>query len=144
MAREERAAWVGLVVTAIAMAVYAVVLTVRAGSTPIERVDWLSVMIWTIVASIVVSIVVNIVWGSIADAGQPRGTRFADERDREISRMGDRVGQAFMVIAGLGAIALCAVDAAPFWIANTVFAGFVLSSLVGGLARVVAYRRGLA
>jgi hypothetical protein len=30
-----------------------------------------------------------------------------------------------------------------FWIANTMFAGFALSAFVGGIASVVAYRRGL-
>jgi len=47
------------------------------------------------------------------------------------------------VIAGLGAIVLCAVEADGFWIANALFFGFALSALVGGVARVVAYRRGL-
>ncbi|ELA03609.1 hypothetical protein OG1X_0502 [Enterococcus faecalis OG1X] len=51
--------------------------------------------------------------------------------------------QAFIVIAGLGVIALCAVGADVFWIANTMFAGFAVAALVGGVARVIAYRRGL-
>ena len=31
----------------------------------------------------------------------------------------------------------------PFWIANAVYLGFVLSAVVGSVAKVVAYRRGL-
>jgi hypothetical protein len=57
--------------------------------------------------------------------------------------MGSRVGQAFMVIAGLGAIVECALRVDWFWIANTVFFGFALSAMVGGVASVIAYRRGL-
>ena len=38
---------------------------------------------------------------------------------------------------------LCALEAEWFWIANTMYFGFALSSLIGGVASVVAYRRGL-
>lgn len=57
--------------------------------------------------------------------------------------MGGRVEQGFVVIAGLGVIALCAVGADVFWIANTMFAGFAVSAFIGCIARVIAYRRGL-
>lgn len=143
MAREERAAWVGLVVSLIAIAVYAAVVAGRAASTPLLEVDWLGPMLWTIIGGIVVSIVVTIIWGLVAEGGSLRGENAADERDRAITQMGDRVGVAFLVIGGVVGIALCAIDAAPFWIANTLYAGFALSSVVGGIARVVAYRRGL-
>lgn len=143
MAREERAAWVGLVVSLIAIAVYAAVVAGRAASTPLPEVDWLGPMLWTIIGGIVVSIVVTIIWGIVAEGGSLRGENAADERDRAITQMGDRVGVAFLVIGGLVGITLCAIDAAPFWIANTLYACFALSSVVGGIARVVAYRRGL-
>ena len=68
---------------------------------------------------------------------------YVDIRDRDISRMGSRVEQSFLVIAGLGVIVLCAARADAFWIANTMFAGFAVSAVVGSVARVVAYRRGL-
>lgn len=143
MAREERAAWVGLVVSLIAIAVYAAVVTARAASAPLTDVDWLGPMLWTIIGGIVVSIFVTIIWGVVAEGGSLRGENAADERDRAISQMGDRVGVAFLVIGGVVGIVLCAVDAIPFLIANTLYAGFALSSVVGGIARVVAYRRGL-
>jgi hypothetical protein len=79
----------------------------------------------------------------LAGMRDPDGVGRSDQRDRDIAHMGDRVGQAFMVIGGLGAIVLCAVEADGFWIANTLFFGFALSALVGGVARVIAYRRGL-
>lgn len=143
MAREERAAWVGLIVSVIAVVVYAAVIAGRTASAAVDSVDWLTPMLWTIIGGIVVSIVVTIIWGVVAEGGSLRGENAADERDREITRMGDRVGVAFLVLGGVGGIALCALDAAPFWIANTLYAGFALSSIIGGVARVVAYRRGL-
>jgi hypothetical protein len=38
---------------------------------------------------------------------------------------------------------LCAFEADWFWIANTMYAGFALSSIIGCIASVIAYRRGL-
>ena len=73
---------------------------------------------------------------------QPGDAFFAiagDSRDGH-----DFVDAALKNGAGLAVIALCAIGAEAFWIANAMFAGFVLAAVVGGLARVIAYRRGLA
>ena len=66
----------------------------------------------------------------------------ADQRDREIEWFGDRIGQAFLVLGGLGGLVLAMTRADWFWIGNAIFAGFVLSAILGGIARLVAYRRG--
>ncbi|MDJ1113135.1 hypothetical protein [Microbacterium dauci] len=142
--REERSVWVGLVVSVVAMIVYGVIMSALLRSTPIEQINWFPLMGWTLGISLVVSLMLTAAWAMIAEAGWPRGLLTSDERDRDIARMGDRVGQAFLVLGGLGAIFLCAADAAPFWIAHSVFAGFALSSIIGSVARVIAYRRGLA
>ena len=143
MVYQERNAWAGLVVGTIGVAVYVVLVLQQAASRPFASVDWFPLMLWTIGLSIAGTIVISIVWGMLAHARDPEGTGRSDIRDRDISRMGARVEQAFVVIAGLGVIALCAVGADVFWIANTMFAGFAISAIVGGIARVIAYRRGL-
>lgn len=143
MVYEERNAWVGLVVGVVAMATYVILVLQQADGGPLTGVDWLPLMLWTIGLSIVVIIVTGILWGIIAGASDPDGAGRSDVRDRDIGRMGSRVEHAFLVIAGLGVIALCAIGADVFWIANTMFLGFAVSSLIGGIARVVAYRRGL-
>lgn len=144
MVYEERNVWTGLVVSVIAVAIYVAMVLQQAGGGPLTDVDWLPLMLWTIGVSIVASIVLSILWGILAGMREPDGVGRSDIRDRDISRMGGRVEQAFVVIAGLGVIALCAVGADVFWIANTMFAGFAVSAIVGGIARVIAYRRGLA
>jgi uncharacterized membrane protein len=144
MVYQERNTWAMLIVTIIALGVYLSVVLQQAGTRPIDDVDWAPLMLWTIGASIVASIVLSIVWGIVAGMRDRAGVGATDERDRDISRMGDRAGQAFLVLGGLGGIALCAIDADDFWIAHTLFLGFALSALVGGAARVIAYRRGLA
>lgn len=143
MAYEERNAWAGLIVGAIVISAYVVLVLQQAAGGPVTDVDWLPLMLWTIGIGIVATIVLSIVWGIVAGAKDPDGVGKSDVRDRDISRMGSRVEQAFVVIAGLGVIALCAVNADVFWIANTMFAGFAVSAMVGSVARVVAYRRGL-
>lgn len=143
MVYEERNAWAGLIVSPISMIVYVVLVLQQAGGRPLTDVDWFPLMLWVIGASIVATIILSIAWGIIAGAKDPDGVGRSDIRDRDISRMGGRVEQAFVVIAGLGVIGLCAVGADVFWIANTMYAGFAVAALVGGVARVIAYRRGL-
>jgi hypothetical protein len=143
MVYEERNAWAGLIVSPIALVVYVVLVLQQAGGGPLTAVDWFPLMLWTIGGGIVATIVISIVWGILAGMKDPDGAGRSDIRDRDIGRMGGRVEQAFVVIAGLGVIALCAVGADVFWIANTMYLGFAVSALVGGIARVIAYRRGL-
>ena len=143
MVYEERNIWASLIVSVIGMVVYVVIVLQQAGGGPVTDVDWVPIMLWTIGASIVAAIVVSIVWGVLAGMRDPDGVGKSDQRDRDIAHMSTRVGQAFLVIAGLGVIVLCAVEADWFWIANTMFFGFAASSIIGGVASVIAYRRGL-
>ena len=144
MVYEERNTWVGLVVSAIGMSIYVIVVVQQAGDGPLTDVVWWPIMLWTIGLSIVASIVISILWGIFAGMRDPDGVGRSDQRDRDIAHMGGRVGQAFTVIAGLGVIVLCAFEIDWFWIANTMFYGFAISTIIGGIASVIAYRRGLA
>ncbi|WP_203582397.1 hypothetical protein [Microbacterium hibisci] len=143
MVYEERNAWASLIVSVIGVSVYVVLVLQQAGGGPLADVDWVPLMLWTIGAGIVGGIVISIAWGIVAGMHDPDGVGKSDQRDRDIADMSTRVGQAFMVIAGLGVIVLCAFEADWFWIANTMFFGFALSSIIGGVASVIAYRRGL-
>lgn len=143
MVYEERNVWTTLIVSIITMTAYVIVILQSAGGRPLTDVDWFPIMLWTIGISIGATIILSILWGLFAGAKDPDGVGRSDERDRDINRMGSGVEQSFIVIAGLGVIALCAVGADVFWIANTMFAGFAVATVIGGIARVIAYRRGL-
>lgn len=143
MVYEERNVWTSLVVSVVGVTVYVIVVLQQAGGGPLTDVDWVPIMLWTIGASIVVTIVISILWGMFAGVRDPDGVGKSDQRDRDIAHMSTRVGQAFTVIAGLGVIVLCAFEADWFWIANTMFFGFAATSIIGGIASVIAYRRGL-
>lgn len=144
MVYEERNVWANLVIMLIAMTVYVILIVQQAAGGPLENVQWWPTMAWTIGASIVASIIVSALWGIIAGMRDPDGVGKSDQRDRDIARMSDRVGQAFLVIGGLGVIVLCAIEADWFWIANMMFFAFAISAFIGGIASAIAYRRGLA
>ncbi|MGV8851997.1 MAG: hypothetical protein ACOH1M_05460 [Rhodoglobus sp.] len=144
MVYEERNKWSALIVTLITTIAYMIVVVLAADGGPLTAVEWWPIMAWTIGISIAATIVISVLWGIIAGMFDPDGVGKSDQRDRDISRMGDRVGQTFMIIGGLGVIVLSAIEAETFWIANTMFLGFALSAIVGGVASVIAYRRGLA
>ena len=144
MVYQERNVWSTLIVSVIVTIVYVVIVLQQAGGGPVSDVDWVPIMLWTIIGSIVAAIVLSIVWGILAGMRDQEGVGASDQRDRDIARMGGRVGQAFMVAAGLGVIVLCAFEVDWFWIANTMYFGFALSTIIGSIASVIAYRRGLA
>lgn len=143
MVYTERNIWSSLVVSVIGVSAYVILILQRAGSGPVTDVDWFPLMLWTIGLSIAAAIVVSILWGVLAGMRDREQATTTDVRDRDISRMGDRVGQAFLVIAGIGVIVLCALEADRFWIAHAMFFGFAVSAIIGGIAQVIAYRRGL-
>lgn len=143
MVYEERNVWAGLIVSPIVLVVYVVLVLQQADGGPLTAVDWFPLMLWSIGGGIVATILLSIGWGILAGMREPDGVGRSDIRDRDIGRMGARVEQAFVAIAGLGVIVLCGLGADVFWIANTMYLGFAVAALVGGIARAIAYRRGL-
>jgi hypothetical protein len=135
VAYEEKRAWIMLVVSAIGYAVYAAMLLGRPG--PLAQVPYVATLLWITGASIVATIVLNIAV-SIRD---PKDSR-RDQRDREIGRFGDRVGQSFVVVGGVLAMFLAMFRLDHFWIANAIYLAFTLSAVLGSVARIVGYRRG--
>jgi len=109
-----------------------------AENTPLTEVSYVSTLLWTIGAAIAASIVLHIV---VAIAS-PKDADKKDQRDREINRFGEYTGQSFVVIGGVAALGMSMVELSHFWIANVIYLAFVLSSILGSAAKIVAYRRG--
>lgn len=143
MGYAERNVWTGTIASIACVIVYLAIILSSAATMPIADVAWQWPMIWCIVAGLAVAIVASIVWGLIASARDRETEHRADIRDRDIERMGDRIGQAFLTIGGVGALILTMLGADLFWIGNAIFFGFFLSATVGGIAQLIAYRRGL-
>lgn len=139
MTHEEKRAWIMLVVSVVGYAVYVAVVLSRVDGGSLAAVPYAGVLLWTVGGAIVASIVAEIGMGVV----NPRASRVRDVRDREIGRLGDHVGQAFVVIGAVSAMLMALAEWEWFWIANVVYLCFVLSAVVGSLAKVIVYRRGV-
>jgi hypothetical protein len=136
---EEKRAWIRLVVAVLAYGAYVITILSRLDGRPLRDVPYATTLLWTVGAAIAASIVVEIAIGVVT----PRASRVSDVRDREIGRLGESTGQAFVVIGALAAMLMAMADWHRFWIANVVYLCFVLSSILGGVTKVIVYRRSL-
>jgi hypothetical protein len=100
---------------------------------------YVPVLLSTVSGAIVINILASIV---ISTANRLEADN-RDQRDREVKAFGDRVGQAFVIVGAVAALILALFEAPWFWIANAVYLAFVLSAIVGSIARLVGYRKGL-
>ncbi|HEU4464890.1 MAG TPA: hypothetical protein VFR98_00065 [Agromyces sp.] len=140
MSYEEKGTWVYLAVSVAGYGVYlSLLLPQLASGVAVEDVDYVAPMLWTIGGAIVAAIVGRILVEIVFPSESTKG----DVRDREIDRLGTRVGGSFVVIGALGALVLSMLEADWFWIANVVYLCFVLSALLESITRLVAYRRGV-
>jgi hypothetical protein len=138
MTSEEKNIWMYAVVAACSLGVYLAIILGRAQGVPLREVAYVAPMLWTIGSAIVASIL-----GHIAVAiAWPEDCGKKDQRDREIHRFGETIGMSFVVIGGVAGLALSMAEVDHFWIANAIYLGFVLSALLGSVAKIVAYRRG--
>ncbi|HWM15311.1 MAG TPA: hypothetical protein VNP97_01865 [Microbacterium sp.] len=143
MVYQERNTWATLIATIVTTTVYVVIILGRMATTPIAEIDWVTPLLWTLGVSIVGAIILSIVLGIISGIRNRDEIDRSDQRDRDISRFGGRVGQGFLIAGALGALILCMIEADWFWIGNAIFFGFALAAVLGGIVQVVVYRRGL-
>jgi hypothetical protein len=135
---EERNAWVMLVVAPVGYAVYLVWVLRDAAGGALAAVEYRPAMLWSIGGAIVAGIVLGIVFGMFVRPGKT----VKDQRDREIYRLGEYTGQSFVVIGALAGMILAMLRVDTFWIANAIYLCFVLSALLGSLAKIGLYRFG--
>lgn len=140
VAVEEKRAWIMIVVTLVSYGVYlAVVLGGSgSGSGPLAQQPYETALLWTVGAAIAASIALHIIVTLVS----PEEGKVKDQRDREIHRFGDHIGQSFVVIGAVAGLLLAMAEADQFWIANAIFLGFVLSALLASTAKIVSYRFG--
>jgi hypothetical protein len=160
MTFEERRTWIEAVVTVLVPGWYFLTVLPKAWATPVGDIDyqWLlgvsvvvlvATIIGGIIATNVAALVANEVAGargdsahietSVAEAALDR----SDERDAAIGRIGAQVGGAVLGLAVLVPLGLAMAEREHFWIANSLYAALVISSLASSIVKLVAYRRGL-
>jgi cell division protein FtsW (lipid II flippase) len=138
MPYEEKSAWVMGVLAVGTYTGYLVVILGRAGDTPLVDVPYVAALLWALGVSIGASIVLHMLIGMFGSKDAYK----KDQRDREINRFGEHIGQSFVVIGGVAALGMSMAELDHFWIANAVYLAFVLSAILGSTAKIVAYRRG--
>lgn len=141
MSAQEKYAWILGIVAVLGYAVY-LGLLFSSGPGPLTERPYVPIMLWTITGGIVTGIVINILVGIVSGMFR-RDARRVDQRDRQIARFGDQVGQSFVILGAVSALSLAMFEADSFWIANVIYLGFVLSAVLGSITKVVGYRRGL-
>jgi hypothetical protein len=136
MTFKEKSHWVVLVVAVPTLLVYAVVIVPQLLAGPVAEVDWVVPMI---VAS-VGFVLANILGTIVAAISNPREADLSDERDREIDRSGERIGNWLVIAGAVTGLALAMARADQFWIANAIFLGGMAASIVSSVAKIAAYR----
>jgi MFS family permease len=138
MTYEEKGVWVYIVVVLGTYGTYTGIVLSQLAGTPITEIDYAAPLLWSIGASIVAAIILRIVVEIVSPSDKQR----ADSRDKEINRRGELIGMGGLVAGALGGMLLALVQAEHFWIANAIYLGFVLSAIIGSVAKIVLYRRG--
>ena len=138
MSFDEKNTWAFGLIAVAGYAVYLVLLLGQPGAAPLTEAAYAPLMLWTIGGAIAANIALNavIAFSAPKDAGK------RDQRDAEIHRFGGHVGQSFVVIGAVAAMLMAMAQWDHFWIANAVYLCFVLSAVLGSVAKLVAYRSG--
>ena len=138
MSFKEKSTWIMALVTAVAYLVYLTVILGRAENIPLAEVSYIPMLLWTIAVVIVGSIVAHILVAIVSH----RDIEEEDQRDREINRFGEYFGQWPVAVGAMAALGMAMVELNHFWIANVIYLAFVLSTLFGSAAKIIAYRQG--
>jgi hypothetical protein len=138
MSSEEKRAWIMVLVTLVAYPTYIAIIMNRRGNAGLAHVAYESTTLRIVGVSIAVGIVLNI----LAAIFTPGSTSKKDPREREINRVGESVGQGWVVLAGVGALVMSLYKVDYFWISNALYLGFSLSAIFSSATKIVGHRSG--
>ena len=146
---EEKVTWVSLVVMGVVPAAYFAIMLGRLGDTSAADIAYQRPLLIAIGASVALTIVGSILAGiGSGISAELRGRSAAgdidrkDERDKQISRHGDRIGFLVSSVGMVGVLALTMLEYEYFWIASALYLSFVIGTLVGSAVKIASYHRG--
>jgi cytochrome b561 len=138
MTYQEKGAWVYILAVAVSATIYATTIIGQLGQHPVNDVDFGPSLLWSLGISIGLSIVLRIV----VEILTPSDSYKIDARDRAISHKAAYVNGTMIAIGMAGPLLLSVMDFDNFWVANAIYAVFVISAIVSSIVQVVTYRRG--
>jgi hypothetical protein len=139
MSFEEKNLWAYGVASLVVPVSYFVWLVTRAEDGPFVDIDYLPAMLW----AIGIGISLNVLGAIVASMSNPSEVGKKDQRDRDVIRRGDAVSFYVFSIAAAGPLVLAMADADTAWIANSLYAAYALTAIVGAAVKIISYRRGL-
>jgi hypothetical protein len=149
MSFEEKVTWVSALVTVLAVGWYVSVLGTLMGEAPVTEIGYQRPMLIAVAAMIGLTIAGTIVMSigtaiglEIMGRGSGGDVDRRDERDARIDARGDRVSYFVVSAVMIAVLAMAMLELPHFWIANGIFAAFVVAGLVGFGVKLAAYRRG--
>ena len=135
MAFLEKGNWVVLLVAVVTLLTYGGTTASQALSKPVAEIGWVQPMI----VSIVAFIVANILGMIIVAASNPKEADKSDQRDKEIDRFGERVGNYLIIAGSCVALVLAMAEADRFWIGNTIYLAGILAAMGSSVTKIAAY-----
>jgi len=139
MSFEEKSTWIYALVSLLVCGSYFFsLLDDVCGAPSVDEIAYGGRMVATIVLSIVVHVIALVV----AAIASPKDANRRDERDVQINRFGEYVGSFVFGSAVLVPLGLAMIEAAHFWIANAIYASFVIGALASSAVKIFIYRRG--
>jgi len=145
---EEKVTWVSLVVMAVVPVVYFAIMLGRLGDTSAADISYQ----WPLLIAIAASVVLTIIGSILAGIGSgisaelhgrsASGDLDSDERDKQISRHGDRIGFSVSSVGMVGVLALTMLEYEYFWIASALYLSFVVGTMVASVVKIACYHRG--
>jgi Mn2+/Fe2+ NRAMP family transporter len=135
MAFLEKSNWVIVAVSVVTLVAYLAMVGPQALSTPVSKVSFVEPMIYTIVGFIGANILGHI----LAAASNPKEADKTDQRDKEIDRFGERVGNSFIIVGSCIALVLAMAKQDYFWIANAIYIGGLTAALLASVTKIAAY-----
>jgi hypothetical protein len=139
MSYEEKRVWAYLFSSAGGYLAYLAIVVPRLRHTPAAQVSYLVPLLVTMLASVLAGTLIR----SALEVARPSDTNKADVRDREIARFGEHASRWCVVGGAIAGMFMALGRWDYFWIANSIYLGFVLWAVVGSVLRLVAYRRGM-
>jgi hypothetical protein len=139
MTFEERSTWVGAIVAVGGFVGYLTALLARADGGDISAVPFVDLML---IYGIGIPILATILLVIVAAAIWHRDGQTKDQRDKAIDRHGEYVGGIILAVLMVVPFGLALADVETFWIAHAMYLAFMLSALIGGIVKIVVYRRG--
>jgi len=138
MSFEEKGTWLyaGILVTLSAL--YFATVIGQLPTTAVTEIDYQAPLIAAVVAAIVISIIGMILIG----ISSPREAGMADQRDKDINRLGEYVGGIVLAFGMIVPFGLTMAEVPYFWIANAMYLTFIVAGLCGTIVKLVLYRRG--